>query len=258
MTHPNTLQKISAWILSTAMLLCAQSVLANAESPERRFAYTRHSLTQPFGEIELETWGTWKNRSGSLRSLEFSHELEIGLTQHTQLGFSVATWTVDARSGESRFADTSIEVIHNFTSPITNSFGSAVAAEVAVGERSVAAEGKLILEKRFGHWVLGWNGAIEAEWEGDRFGDLQESTGELTQSIGIAYDIAPCLSVGLEALQKMPLERWHAPANAEVYAGPSMTFSRRHFRATVAALFQATDHPSEPSMQLRTVLGIEF
>ena len=244
--------------VSTLCLLWAPHVSADQVSPERRFAYTHPSLTEPVGELELETWGTWKNRSGTLRTFAFSHEFEIGLTRHTQLGLSIANWSVDARSGKSRFEDASIEVIHNLTSPITDTFGSAVSAEVAMGERSTTLEAKLILEKRFGKWVLGWNGALEAAWEGERFGDLQASTGELTQSIGLGYDICPCLTIGLEALHTLPLDRWHGPSNAELYAGPSVTFRQKHFRVTLGALFQTTNRTEEPSAQLRTIVGIEF
>lgn len=241
-----------------AVCLLASSARAEKTSPERRFGYTYPSLTEPAGEVEFETWGTWKNRHGSIRDFKFSHEFEIGITRQTQVGLSLANWTVDARTGEQRFVDSSVEVIQNFTNPLTAFLGSAIAVEVALGDRSAGLETRLILEKRLGKWVLGWNATVEAEWEGKRLGDLHDSTGELSQSVGIGYDLAPWVTVGVEMLQILPLEKWHAPANTSLYAGPSATLRHRNFRATIATLFQTTDLTSEPSVQLRTILGVEF
>jgi hypothetical protein len=257
---PGAFLKLALCAVSAAALLVPTPASAESESdsPERRFGFTHPALTQPVGEIELETRGTWKHRTGELRAFEFSHEFEIGLTRQTQLGLSVASWSLDARTGEKRFSDAALEVIHNFTNPLTSAIGSAVSAEVAIGERSTALETKLILEKRLGAWTLGWNGSLEATWDGERVGDLQESAGELSQSVGIAYDVLPGLSLGVEALHVLPLEKWHAPSQSELYAGPSMTYRQKHFRATLAALFQTTERTEEPALQLRTIFGIEF
>jgi len=244
--------------LGLATSLPVPPVRAETGSSERRFGYTYPSLTQPVGELEFETWGTWKNRRGSTRDFTFNHELEIGLTRQTQVGLSLAQWSVDARTGEQRFQDASIEVVHNFSNPATALCGAALAAEVAVGDRSAALEGKLILEKKFGKWIVGWNGSLEAEWAGNRLGDLHDPAGELKQSLGIAYDTTPWATVGVEMLHTVPLHNWHGPADASLYAGPSATFRHKNFRATVAALFQTTDRNAEPSMQLRTILGLEF
>lgn len=246
---------------TTALLsLCLFGSSAHAENTfsERRFGYTYPSLTQPIGEIEFETWGTWKNRCGSMRDFKFSHEFEIGITQQTQVGLSLANWTIDARTGEKRYLDSSVEIIQNISNPLTDLLGSAIALELAMGDRSSGVETRLILEKRFGKWILGWNASLEAEWEGNRAGDLHDSTGELNQSIGIGYDVAPWVTVGLEMLQIVPLEKWHAPANTSLYAGPSATFRHKNFRATIATLFQTTDRTSEPSVQLRSIIGLEF
>lgn len=247
----------------TALTLCALSFSASLNAAEvapldRRFAYTYPSLTAPVGEIELENWATWKSRPGSLRTFEFRHEIEYGLTAHTQVGLNPANWTYDARARGSTYNDTSIEVIHNLTNPVTDLFGSALYGEVAMGDRHAGIEGKLILEKRFGKWVAGWNGALEAETEGTRFGDFQESNGELNQSAGISCDLTQSLSLGAELVHKMPLVKWHGPENSEVYAGPNIAFHKSHFKVIVATLFQTTNRSEQPAFQLRTIIGIEF
>ncbi len=245
------------------LVLCAilahpAAASADSASPERRFGFTYPSLTAPVGEVEMETRGTWKNRPGALRRFDFRHEIEMGLTPKTQLALSVANWTYDARERGSLYRDTSLEIVHNLTNPLTDLLGSALYAEAAVGDRSAGLEGKLILEKRFGKWVAGWNGALEAEWGGDRFGDFQEPAGELTQSAGIAYDLTPGISIGAELVHTLPLGKWHGPANPEVYAGPCLTFRQKYFHATLTALFQTTERTDQPAIQLRSIIGVEF
>lgn len=247
------------WLsLCVAALALQSSASADSASPERRFGYTYPSLTAPVGEVEVETWGTWKNRPGSLRRFDFRHEIEIGLTPKTQLGLSVANWTYAARERGSIYRDTSLEMIHNLTNPLTDLLGSALYAEAAVGDRSAGLEGKLILEKRFGKWVAGWNGSLEAEWAGDRCGDFQEPNGELTQSAGIACDLTQGISIGAELVHTLPLGKWHGPSNPEVYAGPCLTFRHKHFHATITSLFQTTERTAQPALQLRTIIGVEF
>lgn len=241
-----------------ALLLIAAFATHNAKASERRFAYTYPTLTSPVGEVELENWLTWKSRRGALRTLEFRHELEIGLTDKTQIGISAVNWKHDARARSSSYQDTSVELIHNLTHPVTDFFGSALYGEISAGERSAAFEGKLLLEKRIRRWVIGWNGVFESEWEGEKFADLQESSGELGQTFGIAYDLNKGFSVGVEAVHKTTLEKWHAPSSPQVYCGPNVTFRKGHFFTGLAALFQTTHRISEPSLQSRLIVGVEF
>ena len=230
----------------------------SASASGRRFGYTYPTLTAPVGEIELENWITSKARPGVLRTFDFRHELEFGLTKRTQLGVYLANWEHDARAHESRYANTAIEVIHNLTHPVTDPLGSALYAELAMGDRHTALEGKLLLEKRMGKWVVGWNGILESEWSGERFGDLQEATGELGQTVGLAYDLTDHLSLGAELVHKLPLGTWRTPADAEVYAGPCLTFRKGRFFVGATALFQTTDKPEQATVQLRTIVGVEF
>lgn len=241
-----------------ALLIISALSSPSAQASERRFGYTYPTLTSPAGEVELENWLTWKSRPGALRSLEVRHELEIGLTDRTQIGIYVANWNYDARGRSSEYQNSALELIHNLTNPATDFLGSALYGEISAGERSAAFEGKLLLEKRIGRWVIGWNGVFESEWEGDKFADFQESSGELGQTFGIAYDLTKSLSCGLEAVHKTTLEKWHAPGSPQIYCGPNVTFRRGHFFTGLTALFQTTNRTGEPSLQSRLIVGIEF
>jgi len=229
-----------------------------ASASQRRFAYTYSTLTSPVGEVELENWVTWKHRPNKVNNFEFRHELEIGLTDKTQLGLYLANWDHDSRANKSAFAESAIEIIHNLSNPVSDPIGSAIYGEIAVGERSFGIETKLLLEKRLGRWTVAWNGKIEAEWEGDRFADLQEASGELAQSVGVAYDLTKSLSLGAELTHKLPMEKWKGPANSEVYAGPNVTYRKGRFFASVTTLFQTTNKQSAASIQSRAIVGVSF
>ena len=229
-----------------------------ASASQRRFAYTYSTLTAPVGEVELENWVTWKNRPNKVNKFEFRHELEIGLTDKTQLGLYFANWDHDARSGKNAFSKSAVEIIHNLSNPVSDTIGSAIYGEVWMGERSFGIESKLLLEKRIGRWTVAWNGKIEAEWEGDRFADLQEASGELGQTFGIAYDITKSLSLGAELTHKLPMNKWHAPADAQVYVGPNVTYRKGRFFATVTTLFQTTNKQSAGSIESRAIVGVSF
>jgi hypothetical protein len=190
--------------------------------------------------------------------LEVRHELEIGLTDKTQVGIYVANWNYDGRAHNSAYQHSAVELIHNLTNPAKDFLGSALYGEISVGERSAAFEGKLLLEKRIGRWVVGWNGVFESEWEGDKFADFQESSGELGQTFGVAYDLTKSLSCGIEAVHKTSLEKWHAPSNPQFHYGPNLTFRRGHFFTSVTGLFQATHRTDEPTFQSRLIVGVEF
>lgn len=240
--------------------MCAAGLLLpqSASASERRFGYTYPTQTSAKGEVELENWVTWKSRPGEIRTFEFRHELEIGLTQNTQLGLYPGNWMRDQRSRKSFFGGAAVELIHNLSNPVTDWVGSAVYGEFSMGERSAALEGKLLLEKRIGNWVIGWNGILESEWEGDRFGDFQESSGEIAQTFGISYDLSKQWSVGAEFVHQLSLQKWSAPANPELYVGPNVTFRKGRFFSTMTALFQVTDRRDEPSVQTRVIVGVDF
>lgn len=241
-----------------ALLLTVALPSPSAHASERRFGYTSPTLTAPAGEVELDNWLTWKSRPGAVRSLEVRHELEIGLTNKTQIGVYVANWNYDGRARTSAYQHSALELTHNLTNPATDFLGSAVSGEISAGERSAAFEGKLLLEKRFGRWVVGWNGVFESEWEGDKFADFQETSGELGQTFGIAYDLTKSFSCGLEAVHKTTLEKWHAPGSPQIYCGPNVTFRRGHLFTAITALFQTTSRTGEPSLESRLMVGVEF
>jgi hypothetical protein len=244
--------------VALAISIFALLPFRSARAIERHFAFLDPVITEAPGEVEMETWITRSSRPGAERSWDLRHELEIGLTPKTSLSLSLANWQYDALKRESHYRESGLELVHRFTDPISDWLGSAFSGEFAMGEKSLAFEGRLRLEKRFGPWIFAWNGVVETEYEGDHFGDCQDSSGELSHRIGVAYALNKHVSIGGEMMQQYSLGKWDRMDSPSLYAGPNIGIRFGRFSSTVAALYQTTTRAEEPTLQIRAVVGIEF
>ena len=242
-----------------AALAALTFTTAPASAGERRFTFTYEATTAPKGSIELENWVTWKARrggEGNLNQFDFRHELEFGLTDRLQLGLYLSDWSV-ARSGgrtETTWSNVAAEFIYNLSNPTTDFLGSALYLETKLGDELFALEGKLLLQKNFGPWVVAYNASLEAEWEGSGY---DEQVGEFQQTLGICYQVSPRFTVGAELLHEVVFEDWKAGDHA-FYVGPNASVRFGRAFATATVLFQATDLHDEPDVQSRLIFGIQF
>jgi hypothetical protein len=145
--------------------------------------------------------------------------------------------------------------MYNLTNPETNALGSAVYGEVKIGDELVELEGKVILQKNLGKFVLAYNASLEAEWEGD---DLEERSGEFAQSVGASYQVTPKFLLGAELLHEIAFPEWEEAEDSVVYAGPNASVRFGNWWATTTALAQLTNLREEPNFQLRTIVGYSF
>jgi hypothetical protein len=254
---------IASFLLVTVSLLVTPHVKAG----ERRFTYVYEATTAAKGEVEIENWVTWKTQKdeGSRgNKFDFRHEIEFGLTNRLQLGVYVADWSVLDRvaGGEDGahavYQDSAVELIYNLTNPVTDIMGSAVYAELKLGDQKLELEGKLILQKNFGPFVIAYNATLEAEWEGERFGYFNERKGTFEQTLGASYQISPNFLLGGEFLHEIDFSDWAEAGDSIVYAGPNASFRYDRFYVTSTALIQATGITEEPDFQLRTIFGFYF
>jgi hypothetical protein len=233
----------------------------SSQAGQRHYAYSYETLTAAKGSIELEQWVTWRHRDvpgGDDRDRwEFRHEVEFGLTDRLQLDLYLADWQYDDddEGHEFRYQASGAEVIYNLTNPNTDFLGSALYAELLIGDELIKAEAKLLLEKRFGKLGFVYNAILEAEWEGE---DYDEETGEFEQTFGVSYDISKSFSVGLEALHAVEIPEWEDTAPAEFYIGPNVSYRHGRFFATLAWLWQTTHLEGEPDFRPRLICGFEF
>lgn len=254
-------------ITSFLIVIEGLTISPRALGGERRFTYVYEASTAAKGEIELENWVTWKTQreEGSRgNSFDFRHEIEYGLTDKLQLGVYVANWSVldKVAGGEDGahavYDNSAVELIYNLTNPVTDLVGSAVYGELKLGDQNLELEGKLILQKNFGPFVVAYNAALEAEWEGERFGYFNERSGTFEQTFGVSYQFSPYFLVGGEFLHEIDFANWSTANDSVVYAGPNASFRYDRFYVTATALVQATGISEEPDFQLRTIFGFHF
>ncbi|MCB1085541.1 MAG: hypothetical protein KDM63_00725 [Verrucomicrobiae bacterium] len=240
--------------LASALVLggLALSVVSTTQAAERRFAYSYEAQTYVPGSIEVENWVTWQDRAGSDR-FDFRHEIEVGVTEKLQLGFYLVDWR-HTEGGESEYHDTAIEAIYNLTNPNTDWIGSSLYGEVKFAKEFLELEGKIILQKNWGPVSLVYNVALEAEWEEE---GLEETKGEVAQTLGLSYMVSPKFSVGAEMLSEVEFEDWGGAGPHALYFGPNASLRGERHWLTAAGLWEVTG-TDEPDFQLRAIWGIHF
>jgi len=214
----------------------------------------------PKNSVELEPWVTWKARrgdGGNANQFDFRHELEIGLTDRLQLGLYLSDWTIKESGGHTKadWENVGVEVIYNLSNPTTDFLGSALYGEVKLGDEVFVLEGKLILQKNFGPWIIAYNATVEAEWEGR---DYEEEVGVFEQSLGVSYQVSPRFFVGAELFHELEFEEWEEQGENAVYVGPNASFRFGRAFATATVLFQTTGIADEPDVQTRLIVGFNF
>lgn len=233
-----------------------------APAGERKFTYVYEATTEEPGEIEYEQWITWKTNKGadgSFDRIEFRHEIELGLTEHLQLGLYLADWRYqDGRSVSDdgvEYRNTAVELIYNLSDPTLDLLGSALYGEVAVGPELFKLEAKLILQKNFGNWTSAYNATIEAEWEGSHY---EEDKGAFEQTLGISYQVSPNLTLGGELLHEIEMPDWSHIDDSVLYLGPNASFRTEDWWLTVTPLVQVTDVDAAVAFQVRLIFGFDF
>jgi hypothetical protein len=244
-----------------AVVCLTVMITSAAHGGARRFTYLYDAETQPKGVAEYEQWITWKTHKQTdpdFNRVDFRHEFELGLTDRLQIAFYVSDWRY--QSGASvdnglEWRNVAAEVIYNLIDPITEPVGLALYGEIKLGPELAVLEGKLLVQANAGKWVLGWNGTIEAEWEGERY---DEAKGEFGQAFGASYQFTPALLAGFELLHEIEYEDWSRWSDHAVYAGPNMSFRTTRWWITVTPMIQLTNVDTEPDFQLRMIFGFDF
>jgi len=224
----------------------------------RHFSAIYEATTSAPGTVELENWVTWPRGTSPDRfdQIDFRHELEIGVTDRLQASLYLADWSyinVNNNSG-ARFSDAALELIYNFTNPVTDPVGLSAYQEIKVGDRLVEWESRLIAQKNLGRLILAYNATLEAAWEG---AGLSDQAGEFQQAIGASYELSARISVGLEVLHELVFPHWRDDKKIRnFFVGPNVSYRRGNWFVTLGALAQATDTENEPDLQVRTIFGI--
>ncbi len=240
------MKPLRLFVVLALACVCALPAQAN----NRRFTYVYESTTAAPGTVELETWVTWKEHR-----FDFRHEIEFGLTDRLQLALYVADWSYFTRDDRARFHDAAVEVMYNLTNPETSALGSAIYGEIKVGDELVELEGKVILQRNLGRFMLAYNATLEGEWEGHNY---EERNGEFQQTAGLSYQVSPRFFVGGELLHEVGFPEWERRGDNVVYAGPNLSVRAGNWWLTATALAQLTGVEDETDFQVRTIAGYSF
>jgi len=257
------------YFLAAGVFSCLFVTTVRAD--ERRFFNSYGARTEPKGDVEYEQWFNLKTSTEEdrhFKEYDFRHELEIGVTDHFQIGLYLSDWKyensrplIDDKRHRDRVSrgdwkDVAAELIYNFTDPVNDPIGLSVYGEVKGGDELFELEGKVILEKDIGAWAFVYNATLEAEWEEKH---LVEDNGEIQQSAGISYQFSPRFLAGIELLHEIGIPDWKgAQGKAEFYLGPNFSYRAKGWWFTITPLFQVSDIEDEPDFQLQFVMGIDL
>src|SRR5260370_21486479 len=188
--------------LRVAILVAAILPAGASFGGARHFTYLYETPTSAPGSVEVENTITWARTTGigtHLDDVAFREELEIGITDHFQLGIYPLDWAyhhgADADGDGFSYEGGAVELIYNLSNPVVDPVGISLYEEIRIGRQHFELESKLIAQKNFGRLILDYNATVEAEWE--RQG-LAERSGELQQALGASYEISPRISGGIE------------------------------------------------------------
>ncbi len=243
-------------------ILC-MSILPAASSlgGVRHFTYLYEAPTSAPGNVELEntvTWARTNNADGHFNDVGVREELEIGITNHFQIGIYPFDWAYHrgGNNNEVSYDGGAVELIYNLTNPVVDPVGISLYEEISAGRQHFELESKLIAQKNFGRWILDYNATLEAKWAEQ---GLHEHDGELQQALGASYEITPRVSVGVELLHEFIFPEWRdAEKIRNVFVGPNVSYRCGNWFATVTGLAQATNTADEADFQLRTIFGFAF
>ncbi len=247
-------------VLAVIYAIALLPVVALADT--RPFTFVYDSSVMARGTVEHEQWVTWKTNKGTDRSFDrfdFRHEIEMGITDSFQLAFYVSDWRYEdgARVADdgATWRNVAVEGIYNLTNAVSDSFGSALYGEIKIGDELAVLEGKLLVDKQVGDWLIAWNGIIEVEWEGE---DFIEDIGVFGNTFGVSYRFNPNLRLGAELIHEIEYADWSSWGDHVVYLGPNLSYQRGSWWFAVTPVFQITDVDSEANYMTRLLFGLNF
>ncbi len=225
----------------------------------RHFTFLYEAPTSAPGSVELENTIIWARTTGDARldEVAFREELEIGITDHFQLGLYPLDWNYRHERNEAdgfNYDGGAVELIYNLTNPVIDPVGLSIYQEYKGGDRVFEWESKIIAQKNFGPLIIAYNATLEAVWEGESLGEREA---EFQHAVGVSYEISPRTSMGVEVLHELVFPEWRDHARIRnVFLGPNASYRRGNWFVTVTALAQATNTAEEADFQLHTIFGI--
>ncbi len=261
-----------AAVASTLLLLLA--LPSRARASQRHFAYTYESGVLNPGSAELEPWTSFRHgRASYYSAIDQRLELELGLATNLQTSLywnfsSVTEDTAGVRSTRFEGQGISSEWKYKLSDPVADALGSAVYFEGTASTDSAEVEGKLILDKRSGPWLLAVNVVGDHEWNWVARGHTVREAG-LELDLGAGYQVTDAFFAGLEARSVNEFEDADELESSVIYAGPTLGLARDSWWVSVSftpqlgALHGASsgshlDLRHQERLQARAVMGFHL
>lgn len=233
--------------LAASVALLAIFNVSDSLANRRRFTYTYESVVLPKGALELEIWNTLRtDKNKFFRGIDHRMELELGLggSFQTSLYLNLSSKSAfDPTAGIVTGSEFSIsnEWKYNFSDPVADVIGSALYGEWTLKPDEVELEGKLLLDKQFGSFLVAANAVYEHE--SMAVGEGSENVFEI--DLGLCYFIDQNFTIGLEARHhSVTEEEGEEVAGAEeesrsaLFVGPTISYSAENWWAAFSIMPQ--------------------
>ncbi len=228
-------------------ILISLILLNSSYADDRRFTHTYESSTLAKNTKEIELWSTYKaGREYFYSRFEHRLEFEIGLTNKLQTAFYLNlrnTTSANSHTGEYEtefeWEGISSEWKYQALNKYKDGIGFAPYIELTFNTREVEAETKLIFDKQFSKkFLVAFNIVAEYEWE---FNPAPENTSKelgLEFDLGIAYDLSPKFSIGLESMQRTQIPNGRGVEYASIFLGPNASYREDSWYFSITYLVQ--------------------
>lgn len=271
---PTCLRLLPARPTAAGLLALALLMPARAHATQRHFAFTYESGVLNPGSAELEPWTTFRHgRAGYYSAFDQRLEFELGLARNlqTSLYWNFSSVTEDAagtRSTHFEGQGVSSEWKYKLSDPVADALGSALYVEGTASTDSAEVEGKLILDKHVGPWIVALNLVGDHEWSWAEHGKTVREAG-LEVDLGAGYLVTDAFFAGIEARSVNEFEDADELESAVIYAGPTIGVARDSwwlslaFTPQLGALKGATsgsrlDLDHQERLQARAVMGFHI
>lgn len=267
--------KIASRTIATSLAF-AGLLATESRADENLFGYAKGSETLPKGHIDLYQFGTLRtgkaNEDGSYNAYDSETEIEYGVTDQFQVGFSIEqnyfSGSMLNKDGDGltqngyRFGGVAASGKYRFTSPFIDDFGLALIQQVGynrhdetagIVENHVFLAPTLVLQKNFldNTLISVASAGVDLGWGKKPAEEYSKEMG-LESRFGVSYRFAPNWFAGIEGRVRAEYPQFDITDNEHVvvFVGPNLHYGGEKFWATLSWAYQAYGHESGPDQQV--------
>jgi len=232
-------------------LLTSGLCVTGTRADEKRFTYSYEPETLPQGAAEFEQWITLRTQRTSGGDVqqqnynlwELRQELEYGVTDNYSVALYLNTAAESFRDYSQSppanvshfdFKGISVENRYMVVNPVNHPVGLTLYLEPRFSGDEAEIEQKIILGQRHGDWKWAFNVTHATEWQ-DNF---HKTEGELEASFGLARDLNPHWSLGLELRDYNELPDYRKWENTALFLGPALSYRQEKWWAALTVMPQ--------------------